>query len=100
MPWFDYSLVIILGFLLEMLEAFLGMGYGTILTPVLLIMGFAPLHVVPAVLLSQLAGDFVSSFFHHKLGNVNLSPGHQGFRVAMVLSLFSVFGSVVGVLVA
>jgi uncharacterized protein len=41
-------------FAAEYVDSSLGMGYGTTLTPVLLLLGFAPLEVVPALLVSQL----------------------------------------------
>ena len=53
-------------------DASLGMGYGTTLTPILLIAGFAPLEVVPAVLLGQIAGGLVGGLAHHRMGNINL----------------------------
>jgi len=40
-----------LAFVCEFIDSSLGMGYGTSLTPILLLMGFHPLQVVPAVLL-------------------------------------------------
>jgi hypothetical protein len=49
-----------------------GVGYGTPLTPFLLIVGFSPLQVVPAVLLSQLAGGLIGGLAHHRLGNIHL----------------------------
>jgi len=50
------------------------MGYGTILTPLLLIFGFNPLQVVPAILLSELITGLLAGFTHHKAGNVNFKP--------------------------
>lgn len=58
--------------LCEYVDASIGMGYGTTLSPILLIIGFSPLQVVPAVLFGQLAGGLIGGFFHYKLGNVNL----------------------------
>ena len=49
-----------------------GMGYGTAMTPVLLVIGFVPLQAVPAVLLAQLSGGLVGSFSHHQLKNMQL----------------------------
>ncbi|MBN1798676.1 MAG: sulfite exporter TauE/SafE family protein [Spirochaetales bacterium] len=54
----------------EYIDATLGMGYGTSLTPILLILGFQPLQVVPAVLLSQLFSGILAGVLHHKAGNV------------------------------
>ena len=67
-----FVVVAIISLICEYVDASLGMGYGTALTPLLLIIGFLPLEVVPVVLLGQLAGGLVGGFFHHKFGNVNL----------------------------
>lgn len=56
----------------EYVDVSFGGGYGTILSPALLIIGFAPLDVVPAVLLGQLAGGVVGGYLHHRVGNINL----------------------------
>ena len=44
-----------LAFVCEFVDSTLGMGYGTSLTPILLLMGFEPLQVVPAVPFSIIA---------------------------------------------
>lgn len=67
-------LVITVAFLFEYMDATLGMGYGTTLTPVLLIAGFSPLQIIPLVLLSQLICGLLAAFFHHREGNVNFKP--------------------------
>lgn len=54
-----FAVVAIVALFCEYTDASIGMGYGTALTPILLIMGFLPLDVVPAVLLGQLAGGFI-----------------------------------------
>ena len=43
-------------FVCEYIDSAIGMGYGTILSPLLIIMGFDPLVAVPAILLSQAFG--------------------------------------------
>ena len=45
--------VFIMALACEYLDSSLGMGYGTTLTPILLLAGFAPLDIVPAILLSE-----------------------------------------------
>jgi uncharacterized membrane protein YfcA len=62
------------GFLCEFIDASMGMMYGTILSPALIIAGFEPVLVVPSILFSQAFGGFTASIFHHKLSNVNLAP--------------------------
>lgn len=58
--------------LCQYLAVAFGVGYGTPMTPILLIIGFSPLQVVPAVLLSQLAGGVIGGLAHHRLGNIHL----------------------------
>ena len=54
-----FALIATIAFLCEYMDSSLGMGYGTILTPVLMILGFSPLDVVPCLLLSEaLSGTF------------------------------------------
>ena len=63
--------IIAIGFLCEYVDSTLGMGYGTTLAPVLLIIGFCPMEVVPAILLSELITGLLAGLFHHCEGNVN-----------------------------
>ena len=57
----------------EFIDSALGMMYGTILSPVLIIAGFNPLVVVPAILFSQAIGGLTASIIHHRKKNVNFS---------------------------
>ncbi len=61
--------VIVGALLCELIDSALGMLYGTILSPVLIIAGFNPLLVVPSILLSQAIGGSVAAFSHHRLKN-------------------------------
>lgn len=55
--------------LCEWIDSSIGMGYGTILSPTLILLGFPALAVVPAILISQAAGGLCASYFHHKFEN-------------------------------
>jgi uncharacterized protein len=66
--------IAVMALLAEYVDSSLGMGYGTIMTPTLLLMGFAPLQVVPVVLLSELATGLLGGFTHHAAGNVDFRP--------------------------
>ncbi len=101
MPYIELSiLIIVLAFVCEYIDSSLGMGYGTTLTPLLLIMGYNPLQIVPAVLLSELITGLSAGFMHHKAKNVNLKAGTKDFKIAMVMAACSIFGSLVAVFVA
>lgn len=72
---FEFGIAIaLIAFLAEYVDSTLGMGYGTTLSPILLILGFKPLQVVPAVLLSELVTGLLAGFAHHAMGNVNFKP--------------------------
>ena len=115
--------IVFVAFFCEYMDSTLGMGYGTTLTPVLLLLGFSPMQIVPAVLLSELITGLLAGFFHHREGNVNFKPetadfsliAHQlkalGYidsfrrglplhlRVALLLTICSVVGTVAAVFV-
>lgn len=93
-------LVGVMAFFSEFLDSSMGMGYGTALVPLMLFMGYDPLRVIPAVLISQLATDIVTMAMHHKAKNVNLHFGTQDFKVAMILGMISSVGVIAAVLVA
>ncbi len=117
-------LIIALAFFSEYTDSTLGMGYGTILTPILLLLGFAPLQVVPAVLVSELITGLFAGITHHIVGNVDFKPKTinpkricgaikklgicESFRrgipthlkVALLIALCSILGTVVAVLIA
>jgi len=116
--------IVVLTFLCEYMDSTLGMGYGTTFTPILLLFGFSPLQIVPAVLLSQLVCGLLGAFFHHREGNVNLKPATADIflitnmlsplgyvekfkktvplhlKVALLLALCSIFGTIAAVFVA
>jgi len=67
--------IAVLAFFAEYIDSTLGMGYGTTLTPLLmLIFGFEPMLVVPAILLSELVTGLLAGFTHHSMGNVDFMP--------------------------
>jgi hypothetical protein len=86
--------IIVAAMICEYFDSALGMGYGTTLTPLLLIMGFAPLLTVPAVLLSEMVTGLLAAWGHQKAGNVSFSRGSRELRVALVLAACSVGGTV------
>jgi uncharacterized membrane protein YfcA len=116
--------IFIIAFLAEYMDSTLGMGYGTTLTPILLLFGFSPLQVVPSILLSELITGLLAGFFHHLAGNVDFKPKdinifsirqelHElGYlrtfakglplhlRVALLLAACSIFGTIVAVFIA
>ncbi len=124
LSWGLIAGLVMLAFVCEYLDSTLGMGYGTTLAPLLLIMGYSPLHIVPVILISELFSGLLAGFLHHREGNVNLRPktlnlsvinkrlgelGHieafkQGIprhlKVVLLLTSCSIAGTVLGVFLA
>ncbi len=63
--------VVLLAFFWEFVDASAGMGYGTAMSPILLLMDFSPLEIVPAILISNIGIGFLAAFWHHKFKNIN-----------------------------
>lgn len=93
-------LVGIIAFISEYLDSGLGMGYGTALAPILIVMGYHPLKVIPAILISQLITDIAACIFHHNLRNVNLKIKSPDFKIAFILGIISSLGVIVAVIIA
>ena len=85
--------IIVLAFLCEYMDSTLGMGYGTTLTPVLLILGFSAGQIVPAVLLSELVTGLSAGLMHHRVGNVNLSLGSRANKIMWAIAAPSILGA-------
>lgn len=94
-------LVIILAFLFETMDSSAGMGFGTGLAPLLFVMGYEPMQVVPILLVSEAITGFTAGMFHHEFENVCFSlrrPFNKETRVMLMIAgigcvaiVFSVF---------
>lgn len=71
--------IMLMAFACEYVDSTLGMGYGTTLTPLFLLMGFGPSEIVPAILVSELCTGLLAGVCHHAEGNVNFRPHNNGF---------------------
>lgn len=85
-PWWFLLIVVLLAFACEFMDSSLGMGYGTTLTPVLLLMGFNVLQIVPAVLLSEFITGIVSAIFHTHFKNMTLGQNKVVVGKSMISS--------------
>lgn len=92
--------VLMLGLACEYVDSSLGMGYGTTLTPLLLLLGFEPLSVVPAVLCSELLTGVSAVLMHQRDGNIDLRGDREARGAALTLSALSTAGAVAAVLCA
>jgi uncharacterized membrane protein YfcA len=81
----------------EFIDSYLGMMYGTILSPVLIIAGYDPKLIVPAILISQTVGGAVASWRHSKLKNAQIfKKDSQDFKTTLLVTSFGVIATLVG----
>jgi hypothetical protein len=87
-------------FACEFIDSAMGMGYGTILAPLLIAIGFPPHAAVPAVLISQAFGGLTASIFHHQFENVSFTKDSRDLKVVFVISGLGVIATVIGAFVS
>ncbi len=116
--------VVFAALIMELIDAGLGMGYGTVLSPLLIAFGYSPLLVVPSILFSQAIGGFTAAMFHHQYGNVDFKPkstdikkikkalkelGYvesfkrgfsNDFKIAFAITFFGVITTILGAFIA
>ena len=96
----EFLLILLLAFVIELINASLGMGWGTIFTPILILLGFPAIVAVPAVLLSQGLGSIAASVFHAKFENASFEPGSIELKTAAIIASFGVIASLLAALLA
>ena len=86
-----------LAFACEFVDSSLGMGYGTTLTPLMLLMGYELKITVPVVLLSEFATGLTAGGFHHLLGNADFKLRSKDSKVVAVLAVSGILGALLAV---
>lgn len=85
-------IVAILGFVAAFVDSSFGMGYGMI-APLLIILGFDPLLIVPILLLSQMIAGFTGMIFHYLFRNVEFDLETKvNIKVTAVFTLSGMMG--------
>ena len=82
-----WSVVLIAAFF-EFMDASAGMGFGTALTPLLLVVGFDPKQIVPVVMIQQGAAGLVGAFLHREFENVEwkFSPMSETVKLWLIIA--------------
>jgi len=95
-----FLVIVCIAFCCEFVDSCLGMGYGTVLSPVLIIMGFSPVLAVSSILLSQAAGGFTASVFHHKFRNADFRPQSKDLKIAMIITACGIAATIFAAIIA
>lgn len=97
----ELLLIICVAFVLAFMDNTLGMGYGTILTAILISLGFEPLEAVPAILLSGTINGLFIALAHHSSGNIDFDwRDTPNLKIAIVLAGLSVIGVALSLVLA
>lgn len=87
--WQIFWGVVALAMFFEFMDASAGMGFGTALTPLLLVLGFSPKQIVPAVMIQQGVAGLVGAFLHREFENVEwkFKPMSETIKLWLIVSV-------------
>jgi siroheme synthase-like protein len=88
-----FVLMLVTGFLAQLADGSLGMGYGTISTTVLLAYGVPPAIVSSRVHAARVFSSGVSGYSHHRFGNINK-------KLFKTLVIPGIIGAIIGAVLA
>ena len=97
---FESFYLVVFAMVMGFVDSMLGMMYGTVLSPLLILIGYNVKSVIPAILISQAVGCFVASYRHHQLKNANFQTGTTDHHVTTILIWSGVFACVIGVFIS
>ena len=87
--WQIFWGVVALAMFFEFMDASAGMGFGTALTPLLLVVGFSPKQIVPAVMIQQGVAGLVGAFLHREFENVEwkFKPMSETIKLWLIIAI-------------
>ncbi len=89
--------IMLSAFFAALVDTSMGMCFGTILTPILIIFGYPPHIAVPAVLLSQLAVVIVGSAVHTHVENFTKKDVENALILSVPATIFVAIGAFLNV---
>ena len=94
--------VVFFAVVFEFLDSAAGMGYGTAFTPMLLLMGYEPLQIIPVIMIQQACAGLISAYMHKEYGNVEwrffpLSETSKLFLIISGIGILAVSFSITSV---
>jgi uncharacterized membrane protein YfcA len=81
--------IVFIAMFFEFMDASAGMGFGTAITPLLLVMGFDPKQIVPVVMIQQGVAGLVGAFLHREFENVEwkFSPMSETIKLWLIIAV-------------
>jgi uncharacterized protein len=87
--------VVLLCAIFEYMDSAGGMGYGTALTPLLLMSGFDPKQVVPLIMITEMVTGLVAGIIHGEFENVEwkLRPMNETTKLVIMVAITGMLAS-------
>ena len=81
--------IVFIAMFFEFMDASAGMGFGTAITPLLLVLGFDPKQIVPVVMIQQGVAGLVGAFLHREFENVEwkFSPMSETIKLSLIIAV-------------
>ncbi len=97
--WHIIWYVVLVGLFFEFMDASAGMGFGTVMSPILMSMGFTPLQVVPVIMIQQATAGLVGAFLHREFENVEwkFSPMSETVKLWLLISVLGVVAVIISI---
>ncbi|MGY5875537.1 MAG: sulfite exporter TauE/SafE family protein [Candidatus Thorarchaeota archaeon] len=92
-----FILLFVIAFVTEFAAAALGMGYGTTLAPIMLVLGYSPVVLVPIILFSQFISAFVAAVFHHRFRNMDIMNQEDEKTAFKIFTVMGILGVIVAI---
>src|ERR671924_1494947 len=95
----DIVAVALLALFFETVDSSAGMGFGTALSPLLLVLGFEPLQVVPVLVASQAFTSAFGGLMHSEFANIEFSlrPLNRPMKTALLVAVPGAVGACLAV---
>lgn len=97
--WFIVWYVVFLCAIFEFMDSAGGMGYGTALTPLLLMSGFDPRQVVPLIMITEMFTGLIAGLVHGEFENVEwrFKPMNEVTKMTLVVSLLGMASTAISI---
>ena len=89
--------LVVLAFIMEYIDSSIGGGYGTVLSPVLLLMGHEALVIVPAILLSEILTGFTVGLLHNRASKIEITKNPIARMSLLILCISGLIGTITAV---
>ena len=91
--------IVIFAIIFEFFDSASGMGYGTAFTPILLVLGYEPMQIVPVIMIQQACAGLTSAYIHREYGNIEwkFKPMSETTKLWIIIAITGSIGVVLSI---